>query len=381
MTNNQSMLENEIRNALSAIHFSDPQHVPFQAFSREQWAKAGQAGLMGIGLPEKYGGCGGGDLEIAITGQVIAETCRDMGFSLSWLVQILVSRLIATFGTDTQQKTLLPQLISGKQIICFAVSEPDVGPHPKYLKTKAVLSGDHYIIDGEKIWITNAPVADMFIIIAITKEQQGKKYYSAFIVPAQTPGVTVSKPFDMPFFKTSPHGGIQLKQVKVPTSNRLGEPDGIYETMVIPFSAIENAMMMGPVTGGFEAQKTILMMHLKKKKATLPNELSFELAQLETMIYTAKLIVNKAAALARVSDSARESLFLLIFFRDLGKKIQSQIEKIVDLAEIQPGNVFKDILNDLECSRGLGEKSILQKQTRLGRTLFEAFSSEPGFNK
>ena len=346
--------------------------LPEEDFPRELWQRMGETGLLGVACGDH------GDmplLSLSLGGKIVAQTTRDMGLTLLWLIHGLASRLIVSLGTDPQRQRYLPRLKRGITTACFAVSEPGTGPHPKHLKTNATADGDHYILNGEKTWVTNAPNADLFITIAITDIHEGKKRYSAFIVPRETPGVTVSAPFDMPFFKTAPHGSIQLNQVRIPRENMLGAPDTAYEHIVIPFSNRENGMMMGPVTGGFEAQRHMIL-KAASKKDVLSQEFHTEIAKSDAMIHAASMTAIQASLITDTPDADRELLFKLIFFRDLGKEIHLQLKKLCDLADLTLDPAFERLATDLTCAGMLGEKNMTVKQIQLGKQLVETYMAE-----
>ena len=338
---------------------------------QDLWDKTAAAGLFGVGLPESFGGKGGGLTSVAIAGRIITEVFRDTGFSLSWLVHVLVSRLIALYGTPSQQATLLPSLAAGDKTIAIAISEPEKGPHPKYLKTKAIISEEGFVITGEKSWITNGPLADLFIVIAVSGEREGKKTFSALIVPKESPGLTLTEVSPLPVFKGASHCGIRLKGVRVPAGNLLGEINTAYETLVLPFSESENTLMIALAAGGFFALKALLMEALPPGHST-PDEFFIALCELESSLHVAKRASERAAMKLFSPNAAMEPLFLLIFFKDLGKRLECQLERLLCLMEIERGPLFTEILNDLKSAIGLLEKSLQRKQKKAGQTLFEA---------
>ncbi len=121
-----------------------------------------------------------------------------------------------------------------EKILCFAVSEPQTGAHPKYLKTTAKLLGDQYILNGQKTYLTNGPIADMFIVVAITGEVDSRKSFSAFLVPKDTTGLTITS-MELPFLKPAPHGTLMLENSPVPAKNVLGKEGRAFQDMVEPF--------------------------------------------------------------------------------------------------------------------------------------------------
>ena len=148
----------------------------------------------------------------------------------------LVFRHFLSFGTGAQRTEWAGKAVS------VAISEPKVGAHPKLLTTRAERTETGYRITGQKAWVTNGPSADAIIVFAITAEDAGRKRYSAFIVPRDTPGVTMS---EMPGFhalRPSKHCLLTLDACQVPATAMLGDPGSAYDRMALPFRDIEDAV-------------------------------------------------------------------------------------------------------------------------------------------
>jgi len=152
-----------------------------QKFPHDIWQKMSEAGFFKIGISPKYGGNGGGFRQLTEAGEVFVRSGYNMGLALSWLYQqIIATRVISAFGNEKQLKQYLPLMAQGKLIVSFAVSEPKHGAHPKLLTSSAVPEGIYYKINADKIYLTNAPIADLFIIIAMTgieKEQKNSVHF------------------------------------------------------------------------------------------------------------------------------------------------------------------------------------------------------------
>jgi Acyl-CoA dehydrogenases len=155
-------------------------------FPHDLWGKMAQNGLFKIGIDEFYGGSGGGYRDLGTSAEAFVRHGFNMGLSISWLYQQLVARfLVAGFGSAEQKHQLLPQMASGKLTVSFAVSEPKRGAHPKLLTTAAIKDKSFYTLSGEKTYLTNGPIADIFIVIVITGYSGERKEYTAFRHTAQ----------------------------------------------------------------------------------------------------------------------------------------------------------------------------------------------------
>src|SRR5205807_649409 len=137
-------------------------------FPHELHAALAAAGWLGIAMPEAYGGAGLGITEAVIMMQAIAESGAAMSGASAVHINIFGLHPVVVFGTDEQKRRMLPPLIAGTDKACFAVTEPDAGLDTLNLKTKAVRQGDHYVVSGQKIWITTAQVASKVLLLART---------------------------------------------------------------------------------------------------------------------------------------------------------------------------------------------------------------------
>ncbi len=208
ITEQVSTFAKENIDPLNDLHKSD--EFPF-----ELWEKMGKAGLFGIGIPTEYGGSGGNALTISMAGHELVKNGNNIGIGLSWLIHQLSAHFIITkFGTEKQKQQFLPKLATGEMTICFAVSEPNTGAHPKHLKTVAEENTDGYTLNGEKTYLTNGPIANLFIVIAVTGFDSGKKLYSAYIVPKETQGVEMAEQIKLPFtIKCLESDSLQTEQI------------------------------------------------------------------------------------------------------------------------------------------------------------------------
>lgn len=243
-----------------------------EAFPRDLWRRMGEAGLFRLGIPRRYGGSGGGWPALVAAGEALVASGGSLGLALSWLVQQAVARfLVHGFGDAGQRGRLLPEMARGDLTVAFAVSEPGHGAHPKHLATRAERTGDGFRLSGEKAYLTNGPVADLYVVIAVTSEAAGRKRFTAFLVPRDTPGLSVTASMPLPFLRPSPHGGLRLDGCAVPVSAVLGEAEAAYEQMVIPFGGVEDLLMTGPILGALERLEALAIEALRNREAPDPS--------------------------------------------------------------------------------------------------------------
>src|SRR4051794_35113492 len=179
----------------------------------------GEQDILGLPFPEEYGGTGTGTLMLQMAVEEIAKASAACALIL--MVQELGTLPIQLFGTDEQKARWLPKCASGEWSPAFALSEPEAGSDPAGMRTTAVRDGDEWVINGAKNWITNATIADFYIVFAIT--DRDKKRSSAFVVPKDADGFSVPKLEHKLGIHGSPTGNPVFDDVRVPAENLLGD--------------------------------------------------------------------------------------------------------------------------------------------------------------
>jgi alkylation response protein AidB-like acyl-CoA dehydrogenase len=175
--------------------------------------------IFGLPFPQEYGGTGTGTLMLQIAVEEIAKA--DASCALMLMLQELGTLPISQFGTEEQKRRFLPRAASGEWIAAFALSEPEAGSNAAAMRTTAVLDGDEWVINGTKNWITNAGVADFYIVFALTDRDAGRA--TAFIVEADRPGFSIGGYEHKLGIKGSPTGSPVLQDVRVPRENVIGQ--------------------------------------------------------------------------------------------------------------------------------------------------------------
>lgn len=182
---------------------------------------AGEAGLLGTLIPREYGGAGLDALSFAICIEELAQACASTAVIID--VHISVgSEPIVLFGDEEQKRRWLPRLASGELLGAFALTEPASGSDAASLKTTARRNGEGYVLNGTKVFITNVGHAGLYVVFARSGAEERAAGVSAFLVPADTPGVRVGQVFEKMGLHGSPTGELVLEDVRVPVANRLG---------------------------------------------------------------------------------------------------------------------------------------------------------------
>lgn len=190
-------------------------------FPDEAIEAATEAGLMGVLIPREYGGAGLDALAFALCIEELAQACA----STAVIVDVHTSvgtEPILLFGDDAQKKKWLPRLATGEILGAFALTEPSSGSDAASLKTSARRNGGGYVLNGSKVFITNIGRAGLYVVFARTGPDERAAGVSAFLVPADAPGVRVGQVFDKMGLNGSPTGELLLENVSVPAENRLG---------------------------------------------------------------------------------------------------------------------------------------------------------------
>src|SRR3954447_17181172 len=175
--------------------------------------------VLGLPFPEEYGGTGTGTLMLQMAVEEIARACASSALIL--MVQELGTLPIQLFGSDELKQRLLPRCATGELSPAFALSEPEAGSDPAAMRTHAVRDGDDWVINGTKNWITNAGIADFYVVFAVTDRENRRM--SAFVVEKDRPGLSIGKLEHKLGIKGSPTGSPVFEDVRVPDENLIGD--------------------------------------------------------------------------------------------------------------------------------------------------------------
>jgi acyl-CoA dehydrogenase len=301
-------------------------------------------------------------IAIARTKAALVERTGLLGVASVWGGRHLVCRHFLSFGTEAQQAAW-----SGKAM-AVAISEPKVGAHPKLLTTRADPAGDDYRITGEKAWVSNGPSADAIIVFAITSEDAGRKRYSAFLVPRETPGLRIG---EMPGFhalRPSKHCLLTLDGCIVPASAMLGEPSSSYDRMALPFRDIEDAVGTFGTLGAFR--------HALAQFAG--GSVADEVADLGAVVALTAVYAAGAEALVASLDAGRLRTgdATLVGLRVLAIEI---LDRLRGLAVALTGDNaavahvrLNEIIADLDATLSIARGPRLVRQAKLGEAALRA---------
>ncbi len=268
-------------------------------FPRALVSRLGALGLLGVMVPEKWGGAGMDAVSYALALEEISRACASVGVIMS-VQNSLVCAPIVTSGTDAQRARWLPGLAAGETIGCFGLSEPEAGSDAGAQRTAAVKSGAGWVLNGTKNFITNAPAADVILVAAKTDPGQGTKGISIFIVPTDTPGVTIGKPDDKLGIRGAVSAQVFLADAAVGPDALLGAEG---EGFKIAMRALDGgrigiaAQAVGIARAAFEDAVRYAQ---ERKTFGQPiaehQAIQFKLADMSTEIEAARLLLWRAAA-------------------------------------------------------------------------------------
>jgi L-prolyl-PCP dehydrogenase len=280
------------------------------AFTREDWRKCADVGLLGLPLPSEYGGVGASATTIAAALEGLGYGCADNGLIFAVNAQMWACELpILHFGTDAQKRRWLPGLCDGSLIAAHAMSEPESGSDAFSLRTTATPSADGWVLDGSKAFVTNAPESDLLIVFATTDRARGFAGLCAFVLERDTPGLELGPPVSKMGLRTSPLGEVFLTDCRVSGDALLGEVGG---GMAIFNSSMrwERSLILAAAVGTMRRQLERCVAYARERAQFGAPIGSFQavshpLADMRLRLQTSHLMLYRIAALldaGRASD-------------------------------------------------------------------------------
>lgn len=269
-----------------------------ETFDQELLKKMQRTGLLGIPIPRVYGGAGGDTLAYVLCMEEISKIDASSGITISVHTSLCCS-CIKDFGNEEQKAKYLRPLADGSKIGCFSMTEPNAGSDAGAQQTSAVLDGDHYILNGAKVFTTNSGFADIFIVFALTDKALGSEGISAFIVERNTPGLKVGNNIPRMGIRAASNCEVALDNVRVPVANRLkNEGDGFE----IALKALDGGRIGigAQATGIAQGALNEAIAYVRERKqfgkpiAAFQNT-KFKIAEMQTRIDAARLMVYRAA--------------------------------------------------------------------------------------
>jgi alkylation response protein AidB-like acyl-CoA dehydrogenase len=299
LTQEQLMIKNMVRDFAEAEIAPRAEHVDRTGeFPYDTFMKMGELGMLGLPIPEEYGGAGADTISYALAVEEVGRACGSHGLSYAAAVSLGCSPFYY-FGTEEQKQKWLVPLAQGKMLGAFGLTEPNAGSDASGTQTTAVLDGDEWVLNGTKCFITNASYAGVCIVTAVTDRSKGSKGISAFIVPTDAPGFSTSTPYEKLGLRGSNTAEIVLDNVRIPKENLLGKENEGFKQFMITLDG--GRISIGALSVGIAQAAYEAALKYAKERVQFGQSISKfqmiqqKLADMATHIELARMMVLKAA--------------------------------------------------------------------------------------
>ena len=318
LNDEQELLRDTIR------EFTESEIAPLAAeldeqekFPEDMIPMLGEIGVMGIPVAEDFGGVGMGNFENVLAIEEISKACASTGIAVA-VHTTLCCWPIQTYGTDEQKEKYLPGLASGEMLGAFALTEPNAGSDASMQSTTAVDNGDHYVLNGSKIFITNGKYADVYIVFAVTDKAAGKKGISAFILEKGMEGFTFGSKEHKMGIRASATYELVFDNVKVPKENLLGKEGNGYK---IALASLDGgrigvaAQALGIAQGALDQASAYVKERVQfGKPISFFQNTQFKLAEMKTRVEAARCLVYRAASKMDAGENYSEDAAIAKLF-------------------------------------------------------------------
>ena len=317
----ESFAENEVKPLAAEIDEEE-------RFPLETVKKMAEIGMMGIPVPKEYGGAGSDNLAYAMAVEELAKHCGTTAVIVSAHTSLCIAPILE-HGTAAQKQQYLPQLATGEHLGAFGLTEPNAGTDAAGQQTVAILEDDHYVLNGSKIFITNAGYADVYIVLAMTDRSKGLKGISAFIVEKDFEGFSVGKKEKKMGIRGSATCELIFKNCMVPKENLLGK---VGKGFGIAMKTLDGgrigiaAQALGLAQGALD--ETVKYTKERKQFGRAISKFQntqFELAYMDTKIEASRLLVYKAAYLKdQKKKYSKEAAMAKLFAADTAMEVTTK---------------------------------------------------------
>lgn len=343
-------------------------------FPRDLWTKFGDLGLHGITVEEEYGGSGLGYLEHCVAMEEVSRGSASVGLSYGAHSNLCVNQ-IRRNGSPEQKKKYLPGLISGKNLGALAMSEPNAGSDVVSMKLRADKKGDRYILNGNKMWITNGPTADVLVVYAKTDPAAGARGITAFLVEKGFKGFSTAQKLDKLGMRGSDTGELVFQDCEVPEENVLGQIGRGVNVLMSGLDYERAVLAAGPL-GIMQAAMDVVLPYIHERKQFGQSIGSFQLVQGKVAdMYTEMnasraYVYTVAKACDRGQTTRKDAAGAILFAAEKATKLA------LDAIQILGGNGY---INDYPTGRLLRDAKLYEigagtseiRRMLIGREIFE----------
>jgi alkylation response protein AidB-like acyl-CoA dehydrogenase len=271
-------------------------------FDRALWTRCAKFGVLGLTMPARFGGTPHELPTVVSALEGLGFGCRDNGLLFALGAQLWsVQMPILVLGTDEQRERYLPGLVDGTLIGAHAVTEPEAGSDAFSLRATARQDGDDYVLDGAKTFVTSAPVADVFLVVATIEPGSGSRGLTAFLVDRNTPGLSVSAPFEKAGLRTSAMAEVSFAGCRVPDTQLLGRERGGSAVFGVAMEW-ERSFILAPALGTMRRQLDECVKYARARRQFgqpigKREPIASKLVEMQLRLETSRLLVDRVARL------------------------------------------------------------------------------------
>lgn len=343
-------------------------------FPRDLWPQLGELGLLGITASEEYGGTGLGYLAHCVAMEEVSRGSASVGLSYGAHSNLCVNQINLN-GSEEQKAKYLPKLITGEHLGALAMSEPGAGSDVVSMKLRAEKKGDHYVLNGNKMWITNGPTADVLVVYAKTEPEAGSRGISAFLIEKDFKGFSTAQKLDKLGMRGSDTGELVFEDCEVPAENILGEVnDGV--RVLMSGLDYERTVLAGGPLGIMQAAMDIVMPYVHDREQFGKPIGAFQLVQgkiadMYTTMNASKAYVYAVAAACDRGETTRQDAAGCILFA-----AEKATQVALDAIQLLGGNGY---INEYPTGRLLRDAKLYEigagtseiRRMLIGRELFD----------
>ncbi len=345
-----------------------------ERFPQAFYRRLGEEGFLGALVPEAYGGSGLDLMSMYIIKEELCRSAAGMGMSVA-ICTLNFCHFISKFGTEEQKRKYIPQVMSGEKLASYCLTEPNAGSDTLGIQTRSVRDGDHYVINGSKTFITNAPLADFFIVVTRTSGDRSINGATNFILERGMKGLSTSAPFEKLGMRCSPTGGVFLDEVRVSKEQVLGKEGRGFHDMFTTLNA-ERALAAATATGIAQACFDASIRYARERRQFGRPIGSFQfvsgmLAEMATNLEVARSYAHKVVWLYEQGKTIRHEAAMAKLFAS-----QMAVKAALDAVQIHGGYGYirefpvERYLRDAKLGEIGGGTSEIQKVV-IGRVLMK----------